>query len=401
MALGVALALASPAHADPATVSVEAGVAALYNSNVYRLSPLEIATENFPSVSDEMLSPHGAIDVHVPVGLQEIALHAYLGYVFYRYNTALDAVDTNLSARFNYDVPGRCTGYVGGGQTRSQIDFTDLQTKRPSLVVTNSVAAKADCALATSIALLATADYAAQANLYKPFAVYDLDQTNLYARLGYGQVQTAQPYVAARYRNNVQPNAILIADNTIGVTSTIWDLGGGIAWQPGWIKVDAALYWSQLRETTGIRDSSLLGANVTIDWDLTAKTRIKAYATRGFVATPYVGAIAYKAESIGGQAIWQASPKLTATADIGWINRQIFKQFYGEGGAVLDRQQDDSTFMLSAALDYAVTDRLSLRGALGYGHRSSNYEDARFTFSSASIGLGYRFVGPPVDTGVY
>jgi hypothetical protein len=389
------------AHAEPATIAINAGVAALYNSNVYRLSPLEIALEDFPSVADNMLSPHGEINAHLPVGLQEIALHAYLGYVFYHYNTALDSVDTNLSVRFNYDVPGRCTGYIGGSQTRSQIDFTDLQPKRPSLVVTNSAAAKADCTLATNIALLATADYASQANLYQPFAVYDLNQTNIYARLGYGQVETAQVYGAARYRNNVQPNAILISDGTIGVSSTIWDVGGGVAWQPARVKLDAALYWSQLRETTGIRDASTLGVNVTLDWDLTAKTRIKAYATRGFVATPYVGAIAYKAESIGGQLIWQATPKLVATADIGWLDRQIYKQFYDGAGAAAARQQDDSTFLVSTALDYLITDRLRLRGAVGYGHRSSNYEDARFTFSSASIGLGYQFVGPPIDTGLY
>jgi hypothetical protein len=231
------------------------------------------------------------------------------------------------------------------------------------------------------------------------FIPYDLDRTTLYGEANAGLIETGQGFGAVRYRRREQP-LFITAQTPSGLSADIWDVGGGVRWSPDSdFELAAEGYWTQLRETSGKRDSTGVSAVAKAIYTLSPKTRFTFDAGTGLDVSPNIGAIAFRATSVNLQADWQPTPKIDATMQAGYVWRDILRDFAPGTASGRTRQEYDRTLNLSGSVRYHLTDRLEARLEAGYRDRRGNFEDITFRATTATIGFTYRFEGPPIDGG--
>ena len=397
-ALVLAASLAAPAFAEPIAVAIDASIGSTYDSNLFRLSPVEERAGGFPSIDDIATTPRGAVELRLPFGLQSLHLAAAAGYRFYRSNTSLDSFDYAATARLAYRLPFNCSGTLHAGQEQRLSNYEDFLGKPRRVLTRDRIAAiDAICDVTPDIALAGSAEYRTHANSDENLSALDLDQTTIRAEASYGLPETVEPYAVLRYRDRAQPN-FLASGLPGGAQATIWDAGGGVRWSPSeYLKLDAAGYWTRLRENSRVRDATLFSGELTVDWEITGKTSLHLTAETGVNISPTIAAIAYKSSGVGLRAVWAATPKLQAELGVGYRRRAVARNLAIVEDAPVIRNERDDTWRLDAGARYRITDALLARAGIGYRDRRANFEDLTFKAAVATIGLTYRFAGPALD----
>jgi hypothetical protein len=128
----VLLAAAAPAFADDDRVGVQAVVTETYDSNV-AASDAEAAAERGITPQDEITAPSLALNLSLPVSLQELFLKGSAGYDFYDHNRQLDGGQVDLLGGVHARL-ARCKGTVSGNLTYAQSELQDL-----SLIATRNL----------------------------------------------------------------------------------------------------------------------------------------------------------------------------------------------------------------------------------------------------------------------
>lgn len=414
---------AAPAVAEPIEFSIFAGVRGAYESNVYRLSPGEQRRFDYPSFDDFYIAPQGAVVARLPIGLQQVELRAAGGYRFYRYNTTLDSQDTLLSAKLDWRLPVACTGSLLAEQTNrlAELEDEDDFDEPPEQNVQRGRrgVAEARCAITPELALRGVAEYAERTNDNVRRRRFDLEETGFTVRLDYGLPGTIQPFIAARYREREQPNFFSRAPGRRGGEADIVDLGGGATWELPFLTLSAEGYATRLRENSDRRNSDSLTYLLSADWEITAKTKLRLYAERLIESSPSIGAITFPVTAQGAVATWTATPMLTASFAVRHKTRDILRDRFPRRLQPRSRFEEDETWSIEATTTYAITDGIDLRAGLLHRDRDAvctefsalgeplnprrvrlTCFEQRFQATTVTLGLTYRFAGPPIDTGL-
>lgn len=394
----LALASAAPGLAEPISVAVDASIGSTYDSNLFRLSPAEKRAGGFASIDDIATTPRGAVELRVPLGLQSLVVVTTAGYRLYRSNSDLDSFDYAVNARLAYRLPISCSGSLRAGQEQRLSNYEDfLGEPRRVLTRDRSAALDASCSVTPDIGLAGSIEYRTHDNSDENLSALDLDQTTIRAEASYGLPETVETYAALRYRERAQPN-FLASGLPGGARATIWDAGGGLRWSPsGYFTLDAAGYWTRLRENSQVRNATLFSGELTVDWEITGKTSLHLTADTGVNVSPVIAAIAYKSTGIELRAVWAATPKLQAELGIGYRHRAVARNLAVTDDDPLIRAERDDTLRLDAGVRYRLTDTLMARAGLGWRDRRANFEDLSFRATVATVGLTYRFAGPALD----
>ncbi len=395
----VALA-AGRAAADPVRLGIDAGAGTTYDSNLFRLSPLEKRISRFQSVDDVTVLPHVAGQLVVPLGLQELSLAGRVSRQFHAYNTDLDTTETGLAARLRYALPFDCSGTLGAHQFRRLTAYDDILGNPRRITVRDRLAeGSALCSITPSLAARADASLGDRANRDPLLSAFDLRELSARGEIAYGLVDTLQPFVAARYRHREQPKfaSALTPD---GTRASIVDAGGGLRWSPTqYLMLSGAASWTRLRENSHRRDGDLATGEIVVDWDATGKTRLHLEAVRSLDVSPNVGAIAYPATTLLARASWDATPLLTASLETRYRHRALLRDL-SLAALPLTRRERDNTVGIDARVEYKITDKFVARAAAGYRDRSANFADLEYRAAIVTVGLSYRFAGPPLDVGL-
>ena len=398
-AVALAIGAAAGARSEPVTLALNASASSGYASNLFRLSPVEQRLGGFASIDDVVFTPRLGGSLRAPVGRQVIELKGSAAYRFHRSNRQVDAFDYDFDGRLIYALGSVCTGTLSASQESREADYADLNAGAPLRFTVRDRAAAGDiaCAITPSIGTAASFEYRTQANSRTPLAIYDLDRTTIYAEANAGLRDTGQWFAAGRYRRREQPLFVFPATPD-GLRGEIWDAGGGVRWTPGSdIDLSAEAYWTRLRETSGRRNSTGLSAAAKAVYALSPKTSITLGADTGLDVSSNIGAVAFRATSVGLDVAWAATPKIDVTVHAGHVWRGILRAFGpGAAGGVV-RQENDRTLDLGGSLVYRLTDRLGARLAAAYRDRRGNFEDITFRATTVTFGLTYRFEGPPLD----
>jgi hypothetical protein len=96
----------------------------LYDSNVAR-SDQELATERGLTLSDEIFTPTGVVDLALPVGRSSLFLDGSAGYDFYANNHSLDRERINVLGG-GISQFGPCRETLSGTYARFQTDLSDI-----------------------------------------------------------------------------------------------------------------------------------------------------------------------------------------------------------------------------------------------------------------------------------
>lgn len=387
------------ARADPAELSLNGSAAYGYASNLFFLSPVEKRSTRFRSTDDYLFLPQVGAHLRAPVGLQVFELKAVGAYRLYRYNTNIDGLDYNLEAKLAYVLGSLCTGNLLAGQEKRQSDFADVVIGRPQTLTVRDRIAKGDiaCAITPEIGAAASAEYRSEANSAAALTVYDLDRTTASVEFNYGLVETGQAFVQGRYRRRSQP-LFVTAATPDALSGRILDAGGGGRWAPSSdLEVSGEGYWTQLRETSHRRDSTGFSGALKAIWSYSPKTKFTLVAETGLDVSPNIGAVAFRASTASLLVNWLPTPKLETVVQASYTERGILRDFNPGESLALTRQEHDQTFNISGSVNYSLTDRLVGRLAAGYRDRRGNFEDIGFRARTVSLGLTYRFDGPPID----
>jgi|GEM_PF-2594210 len=395
----VALA-AGRATADPVRLAIDAGAGVNYDSNLYRLSLLEKRSSQFKSVDDVSVLPHIAGQLLVPLGLQEFSLAGRLSRRFHAYNTDLDATETGIAARLRYRLPFECSVTLAAHQFRRLTAYDDvLGTPRRITVRDRLAEGNASCSITPALTARAEASAGDRANRDPLLSVYDLNEFGARGEVAYGLIDTVQPFVAARYRHREQPDFVS-ALTPDGTRASIVDAGAGVRWSPTqYLTLSGAANWTRLRENSHRRDGDLATGEIVVDWDATGKTRLHLEAVRSLDVSPNVGAIAYPATTLLARASWDATPLLTASLEARYRHRALLRDI-NLGTLPLTRRERDNTVGIDARVEYKITDKFMARAAAGYRNRSANFAELEYRAAVVSVGLSYRFAGPPLDVGL-
>ncbi len=387
--------IAVPAAAEPVRVALDASIVSTYDSNLFRIAPSEMASGGYRSIDDNITVPRGAAQLHAAIGLQTIDASASVGYRLHHLNTALNSFDYDLNARLNYRLPIACKGTARLEQLQRLSDYRDfLGAPRRVIVRARTSGIDGTCSITPRIAVTGSGEYRTRENFDPQLAVFNLEETELRGEVSYGDAETIQPFVAIRNRLRAQPNFITTALPD-GSHATIWDAGGGARWEPSeYLKLAAAGYWSRLRENSHLRDTTTVSATFTADWEVTGKTSIHLTADTGIDVAPSIGAVAYTTRGGSLQIVWKATPKIEATVSADYRHRDLIRDRID---LRLIRFERDDTVTVDAGVAYRVTDTLLARAGIGYRDRRANFEDITFRAKVATVGLTYRFAGPPLD----
>ncbi len=400
----LAAALAVPTAAEPVSFTILGSVGVADDSNVYRLSPDEKREfgDALPALSDQRINPQGAINLQVPLGLQNLELRAAVAGRYYDQNTNLDSTEYALLARLAWVAGAVCEGSVLAEQKRRQQALDDLDAPGSNIQRERQLAASGDCDVTPRLRLSATGEYHERTSPDRQRSAIDLEETRFSGRVTQGDPQSFQPFAEVIWRHREQPNFVSFAEGRSGARATILDAGGGMNWAPSpKLLLSGAAYWSRLREDTGRRDrTGFISANATADWEASVKTKFQFYASRELAASPNVGAIAYPEWLVGGLMTWAATPNLTSALRLERRHRDVLRDRTPVLRPDFTRQESDTTVVVDWSLDFAITDPLHARLGVDWRRRTANFEDLRFTARTVSIGLSYRFGGLPFDTGL-
>ncbi len=129
LALAAAPTLAQTVPSAPATqTQVEVDVAGnvVYDSDVAR-SSRELAAARGLTLSDEIFTPSGSVDLELPIGRSSVFFAGSGGYDFYVNNHVLNQARINVLAG-GIGQTGPCRETLSGTYARSQTDLSDLET---------------------------------------------------------------------------------------------------------------------------------------------------------------------------------------------------------------------------------------------------------------------------------
>lgn len=384
---------AASAEVGPVSISHDFGVTEYYDSNLFRLAPAEKAGQ--PSIDDFIVEPRARIAARLPVSLQTIELRGGLGYAFHRYNRALDSETLDLLARWRWQVSDVCDGAIDFGWTRRQVEFDDVETRRRLVQAGRSTSAEGSCAVTPRLRASIDHQSAARDNRDPLRRIFDLNERSTEGRLTYGTADTLNLYAFGRSRRRSQPGAPSPAGAGIDARARIRDLGGGFAWQvTPKMHLQGAFYRSRLRETGGLRDNTTSSGELSGEWLVTAKTRMRVSGEKLLDVSPNISAIAFARRTIRAELDWAATPKFSATFAAGKSWRDILRTRLDPAGNPFERFERDRTRSLEASVAYAFDDMW--RGRAGFAHRvrDANFADLRFRATILSFSLTYAFSHP-------
>ena len=389
---------AASVRADPVTLAIDAGAGTTYDSNLFRLSPLEKRSTGFRSIDDFAVVPQIDGQLSLPLGLQTLSVAGRLARRFYRYNTELDTTETGLAARLQYVLPFDCSGVVAAHQFRRLTSYEDVVGAPRRIAIRERVAeGDALCSITPEVSASVAASASERVNRDPILSAFDLREQSVRGEVAYGLVDTVQLFGAVRYRHREQPNFVSILTPD-GDRARIVDAGGGARWSPTeYLSLSGDLNWTTLRETANIRRGDSWTGDAVIDWQATGKTRLRIEASRSIDVSPNIGAIAYEARTVLGRATWEATPRITATFEARYRHRYLIRELDPTGRRLLFRAERDDTLNLDAKVDYRITDALQARIGAGYRDRRANFADLEYRAAVATVGFSYRFAGPPLD----
>ena len=401
LALLLLAALPVPLGAEPVALTVDAGAGATYDSNLFRLSPVEKTTSGFRSIDDLALVPQIEGQVSIPLGLQTLSFAGRLARRFYLYNTNLDTTETGLAVRLRYQLPFDCSGTVAAHQFRRLTDYEDVIGVPRRIAVRERVAeGDGACSITPELTASLAGSVASRVNRDRLLSAFNLREQSVRGELAYGLIDTVQLFGAVRYRHREQPNFVSILTPR-GDRARIVDAGGGARWTPTeYLSLSGDVDWTTLRETANIRRFDGVTGDLAIDWQATAKTRLRLEASRSLDVSPNIGAIAYEARTVLGRATWQATPLVTISLEARYRRRDLIRELDPAGQLLIFRSERDRTVNLDAKVDYRISDALIARAGLGYRDRRANFADLQYRAEVATIGFSYRFAGPALDVPV-
>lgn len=400
----LALVAAGAVSAEPMHYSVQAALGSTYDSNLYRLSPVEKKTigQAFQSLDDAFVVPQAAVDVHVPFSLQDFEFRAAIAGRYHAENTSIDSREYALLARLSGTVAQICQATVLAEQTRRFGTLDDLDEPGSNITRQRHADFDGSCLVMPRLSIAATADYRNRQSPGRVQSRADLEETEATTRITYGEPDTVQAFVGASYRYREQPNFLSFVIERTQARATIWAGGGGAFWtvSPN-LKLSGAAYWTSLEERSHRRDENgFISADASADWEFSVKTSVRLYAVRELAVAPNVGSIAYPQWAVGGRVTWAATPKLNSAFSIERRHRDILRDRQPVLTDPFTRRERDTTIIAGWNLDYAVSDPLHVRIGADYRRRVGNFEDIRVTAATVSVAMVYHFVGVPFDTGL-
>ena len=402
--LGLSAVAPVQALAEPLRYAILGSLGAVHDDNLYRLSPIEKTTLGpaLKSIDDEVLVPRAALDVHIPLSLQDLQFRGAVGSRNHARNTNVDSREYALLARLTGPITQACHATVLVEQTRRLGVADDLDTPGANVKRERHAEIAGDCAVTPRLTIAAGADYREQTSPDRERSRSDLEETAVTTRITHGEAETLQIFAGVSYRFREQPNFLSFVFGRTRARATIWAGGGGGAWAVSpKFRLSGAAYLTSLNENTQRRNErGFVSVDASADWEVSVKTKLKLYATRELTVSPNVGAIAFPQWLVGGLVTWDATPKLSSTFSLQRRRRDILRDRFPVLTDPLSRRERDTTVSADLAVLYAMDDSLKLRLGVDYRRRTANFEDLRFKASTVSVGLVYHFAGVPFETGL-
>lgn len=393
--IGLALLLAAgSAVADQFdTFNITLGATAMHDSNLFRLSSSANPTAllGTSQKSDTIRATTVGLKFAKDYSLQRFELEASL--VDYRYNTFdyLDFTARNYSAAWRWALTPRLKGNLTRAQTEALNSFTDYSNYRQQNIRTNiNTRFDGDFELGAAVHIIAGISQNESTNskifLAEGDSTYDSADFGLrYVFRSGASVSLVQRQGSGDYTNRKQPIPIGLYDNGFDQNDTelraVWPvtaktrLEGRIA------------HTERKHDHYAQRNYDGTVGNFNVNWDITAKTRFTATASRELTSYQTLYSSYYQTDRIVVSPYWQISAKTGLRLRYDYSQRD----YLGAIATTTFNDRRDTTKLGSIAFEWAPFNNTLVTASLQNEKRSSNKPSQDYDSTMGTLSAQYTF----------
>lgn len=341
----------------------------LWDDNLYRLSPSEIAANLVPHESDRYGVLSAGVDVDWRPARQQVEARLSKSQVRFDRNTRLDYDGSDYQLKWNWRLGNHWSGRLGATERVTQSSFSDQTNLLINNVVTREERfADANWQFHPRWSVGAGATALSSSNSAAQQASLDYDETAYSATLGYRTPKGSALRLQLRRVNGDYPRRTALfldrayTQDEINLTGD-WNVSGKL------VTRGRVGYVQRRNDTVSQRDFSGVAGRLSADYLPTVKTLLNVAVFREIANSDDANASYQLSTGASLGAAWQATSKLTLRATAQIENRR----FEGDTGLLpgLPRRDED-TASGSVTLSYAPLRMATVDVGVQAGERKTN-----------------------------
>lgn len=356
-----------------------------WDSNLYRLAKSEYGL--VADRSDDYGVLAAGLEMDWRPARQQIMMHVGGSAVRFSRNTQLDYDGSDFRANWNWRLGNRWSGNVGATQALTQSSFNDLGVPINNRVTRDSRFFSTDWQFHPRWQAGAGVSALESTNSEAVQALLDYEEISYNATIGYVTPKGSRLRLQFRRLDGEYPGRTAAFQNRAYAQDEInvlgdWSIAGKL------VAHGRIGYLNREDDAVPERNSARLAGRLSVEYTPTGRTALRWEVYREVANSDDIRASHQVSAGTTFGLAWQATPKITLRANVGWENRR----FDGDTGVLpTAARRDEDTASGSLSLRYAPMDMATIDLGVQAGRRESSLPNNDYSFHAlfASGRIGF------------